>query len=89
MNFPEKPIKQQKSIVWLYVAYFGKKNKFLLIYVPFYRFDQNDLFKQIQNFLRFFPFLNMLRKTNFLGISVLLSEIVTFGIKREVLYEFP
>ena len=31
----------------------------------------------------------MLRKTNFVSLSVLLSEIVIFGLKKEVLCEFP
>ena len=31
----------------------------------------------------------MVRKTNFLSISVLVSEIVNFCLKRKVLYEFP
>ena len=31
----------------------------------------------------------MVRKTNFLSILVLVSEIVTFMSKRKVLYEFP
>ena len=68
---------------------FWKKKQFLLIFIPFYGFDQKDLFKQIQIFLRIFPFSNMGRKTNFLSISVLVSEVVTFMSKRIVLYEFP
>ena len=49
----------------------GEK-QFLLIFIPFYRFVQN-LFKQIQIFLRICPFSNMVRKINFLSISVLVS----------------
>ena len=45
-------------------------------------FDQKQLFKQIQIFLRICPFSNMGRKTNFLSISVLISEIVTFMSKK-------
>ena len=71
------------------MALFLKKKQFLLIFIPFYWFDQKDLFKQIQIFLRIFPFSNMGRKTNFLSISVLVSEVVTFMSKRIVLYEFP
>ena len=47
------------------------------------------MFKQIQIFLRICRFPNMLRKTNFLSISVLLSELVIFCLKREVPCEFP
>ena len=59
----------------------GEK-QFLLIFIPFYWFDQKQLFKQTQIFLRICPFSNMVRKTNFLSISVLVSEIVTFLTKK-------
>ena len=62
-------------------SFWGEK-QFLLIFGPFYRFDQNQLFKQIQIFFRISPFSNLLRKTNFLSISVLLAEIVTFLMKK-------
>ena len=54
----------------------------MLIFLPFYWLDQKQLFKHIQIFLRIFPLSNWLRKTNFLSISVLLSEIVTLLNKR-------
>ena len=73
------------SCMWLTL---GRKTV-LLIFLPFYWFDQKQLFKQIQIFLRIFPFANLLKKTKILSISVLLSEIVTFWLKREVLSEFP
>ena len=60
----------------------------MLIYVPLYWFDQKQLFQQIQISSGFAPFKH-LRKTNFLSISVLVSEIVTFIIKRKVLHELP
>ena len=74
----------------------GQK-KFLLIFIRFYWFDQKKLknflcgeiffvniycFKQIQIFLRIFLFSNMVRKTYFLSISVLVSEVVTFMSKK-------
>ena len=62
---------------------------FLLIFIPFYWFEQKQLFKQIQIFLRICHFSNMVRKTNFLSTSLLVSEIVIFWLKRKVLYEFP
>ena len=55
----------------------GEK-QFLLIFVPFYWLNKKQLFKQIQIFLRIYPFSNLLRKINFLINSVHLSEIVTF-----------
>ena len=58
-------------------SFWGEK-QFLLIFVPFYWFDQKQLFEQIQIFLRICPFSNLLRKTYFLCISLLLSEIVIF-----------
>ncbi len=63
------------SCMWLTL---GRKISFFLIFDPFYGFDQKKLFKQIQIFLRICPFSNMLRKANFLSISVLLSEIALF-----------
>ena len=59
----------------------GEKH-LLLIFISFYWFDQKQLFKQIQIFLRISQFSNMVRKTNFLSISVLVSEIVTFLTKK-------
>ena len=64
-----------------------RRKRFLLIFVHFYWFGQKKLFKQIQIFLRICFFSNLLRKTNFLSILVLLSEIVTFWLKREVFIE--
>ena len=56
---------------------------FLLIFIPFYMFDQKKLFKPIQIFLRIFSFSNMVRKTNGLSIPVLVSEIVSFMSKKK------
>ena len=65
----------------------GEK-QFLFIFIRFYWFDQKHLLKQIQIFLRIYPFSNMVRKRNSLSISVLVSEIVILCLKRKVLYEF-
>ena len=89
MNFHKKTSKQHKVLVYQYVAHFMEKIFFVLIFIPFYWFDQKHLFKQIQIFLRINPFSNMVRKTNFLSISVLVSEIATFMSKKKFLYEFP
>ena len=69
-------------------THWGEK-QFLLIFVPFYWFDQKKLLKQIQIFLRISHFSNMVRKTNFLSISVLICDIVTFMCKNKSSYEFP
>ena len=59
----------------------GEKQFFFYIY-PLYWFDQNNLLKNFQIFHRFCPYSNMVRKTYFLTISVLVSEIVTFMSKK-------
>ena len=56
-------------------SFWGQKQSLLI-------FDQKELFKQIQIFLTIYPFSNVLRKTKFLSIFVLLSEIVTFWTKK-------
>ena len=66
----------------------GEK-QFLLIFIRFDWFDQKHLLKQIQIFLRIYPFSNMVRKRNSLSIAMLVSEIVILCLKRKVLYEFP
>ena len=60
----------------------GEK-QFLSIFITFYWFYQKKLFKQIQIFLWICHFSNMVRKTNFLCISVLISAIVTFMFKKK------
>ena len=65
----------------------GEK-QFLLIFICFYRFNQKQLLKQIEIFLRIFPFTNMVRKTNFPSFSVLVSEISLLFLKRKVLHKF-
>ena len=90
MNFPKNASKQHKGLVYQYVggSLFGEK-LFLLIFIPFYWFDQKKLFKQIQIFLRICPISNMVRKTNFLSISVLVFWDSHFFDKKIVLNEFP
>ena len=46
------------------------------------------MLKQIEIFLRIFPFTNMVRKTNFPSFSVLVSEISLLFLKRKVLNKF-
>ncbi len=83
MYILENTSKQQRGIVYQYVAHFGEKNIFLLLFVPFYWFDQKKLFKLIQIFFRICFFSNMVRKTNFLSFSMLFSELVTFLTKKK------
>ena len=53
--------KAQFSCIWLTL----RRETVLLIFVPFYWFDQKQLFNQIQIFLTICPFINLLRKTTF------------------------
>ena len=55
MKFHKNASKQQKESLAECSSLFGEK-QFLLIFIPFYWFDQKQLFKQIQIFLRIFPF---------------------------------
>ena len=81
-KFPQNCFKTtEKHSLALCGSFWGEK-QFLLIFVPFYWFDQKQLFKQTQIFLRICPFSNLLRKTNILSISVQLSVIVTFLTKE-------
>ena len=67
----------------------GEK-EILLIFILHYWFVQKLLFKEIQIFLRICAFSNMVRKTNFLSISALVSEIVTLlAKKKSSLYKLP
>ena len=67
------------SCIWLILR---RKTVFVnLEFFQFFWFDLKYLFKQIQIFLRICSFSNLLRKTNFLSIFVLLSEIVIFLTK--------
>ena len=88
MNFPKNASKQHKVLVYQYVAHFVEKKVFVLIFIPFHWFDQKHLFKQIQIFLRIYPFSHMVRKTNFLSFSLRFLREPLFWLKREVLYEF-
>ena len=83
---PQNASKQQRSKVQLFVAHFEEKYSFCLYLSIFTAFNRKGYLQQIQIFLRIFPFSNLLRKLNFLSISVLLSKIGTFFLlKREVL----
>ena len=62
-------------------SFCGKK-EFLLIFDPFYGFEQNGLFSSNQNFLLDLPLSKIVWKTNYLSLSDLLSEIVTFLTKK-------
>ena len=82
--FPRKPFKTtEKHSLAVRGSLCGEK-PFLIIFVLFYWFVQKKLFKQIQIFLLVCPFSNLLRKTNFLSISVPFFEIVTFWTIKKI-----
>ena len=64
-----------------------RKTVFVDIY-PLLLVWSKQFFKQNQIFLRICPFSNMVRKTNFLSISVIVFEMSLLCLKRKVLYEF-
>ena len=70
------------------MAHFVEKNSFCKYLSPFTGFNKKSCLKY-SNFLQYLPISNMIRKTNFLSISVLVSGIVTFMSKKKSLYEFP
>ena len=56
---------------------------FLLIFITFYWFDKNQIVKKNSNFPQDLSLSNMVRKTKFLSILGLVSEIVTFLTKKK------
>ena len=85
MKFPENASKQQRSIVYLYVAHFEEKNSFCLYLSSFTALKNKGYLWQIVIYLSF-P--NLLTKKKFRSISELLSEIVIFLTKLRVFSEF-
>ena len=65
------------------------ENLFWFIFVQFLCFYLKQLFKQFQILLRICPNSKLLRKTNFLSISLLLSEKVNFWLKEMFSVNFP
>ena len=89
MNFPKNASKQQKGLVYQYVAHFVEKFFFVLIFIPFYWFDQKHLFKEIQIFLRILYLFKHGKKTKLSEYFIAVSERATFLTKKRVLCEFP
>ena len=55
-EFPQKYFKTTEGHSLAVCGSLCGEKQFLLIFIPFYWFDQKQLFKQIQIFLRIFPF---------------------------------
>ena len=81
-EFPAKSFKTTERISLAVCGLLCGEKQFLLIFIVFYWFDQKQLLKQIQIFLRILNFSNIVRKTNLLSFSVLIFEIVTFMSKK-------
>ena len=82
-EFPPKCFKTtERHSLAVCGSLYGEK-LFLLIFARFYWFGQKQLFKQIQFFLRINSLSNMARKTNFLCISMLVSEVVILMSKKK------
>ena len=60
---------QNTRKTYLAVCGFLWGKTFSVLFVPFHWFDQKCCFLQIKNFLRIFPFSNLLWKNNFLSFS--------------------
>ena len=76
--------KTEFSSMWLI---FGEK-RFLLIFIPFLRFDKNNCLTN-SNFPQYLTLSNIVGKTIFLSISVLVSVIVNFMLKKKIIMNFP
>ena len=82
-EFPPKCFKTtERHSLALSGSLCGEKH-ILLIFIPFSWFDQNQLFKQNQNFPQDNPLFKHGGKNNFLSISVLVSVIVNFMSKNK------
>ena len=55
-EFPQQSLKKTERHSLAVCGSFCGEKHFLLIFIPFYWFDQKQLFKQIQIFLWSFPF---------------------------------
>ena len=85
-EFPQKWFKiTERHSLAVCSSLWGEK-QFLLIFIPFYWFEQKKKFKQILIFLSICQFSNMVRKHTFWVFQCSFMRVI-FRIKREVLYE--
>ena len=71
--------KAQFSCMWLNL---GRKTVYIFYLSPFTGLIKNNCLNKSKFASGFAPFQTLVRKTNFLSISVLVSEIVTFLTKK-------
>ena len=88
-EFSRKWFKQigERSLA-LYGLYWGETKYFVNI-CPNFLVWKMQLFSPNSNFPLDFTFSNLMRKTNILSVTALLSEVLLFWLKREFFSEFP
>ena len=86
LTFNQKTIEKHSFAVG---GTFCGEKRFLLIFVPFYWFDKNQLFILNPNFQLDFFLFKLLSKSKFLNNSELLSEWVIFDKKRDIFSKSP
>ena len=82
-EFPQKCVKTTERHSLAVCGSLCGEKQFLLIFIPFYWFEQKKLFKQILIFLSICSFQTWSEKKKILSILVLVSEIVTFISKKK------
>ena len=88
-EFPTKYFKTtEKDSLTVCCSFWGEE-QFSFIFVQFYCFEQKGLLQQILIFLWICSFSNLLRETNFLIISELLSEMFFFDSKVNFSVDYP
>ena len=87
-EFPQKCFKTTERHSLAVCGSLCGEKQFLLIFISFNWFDQKSYFKHIQIFIRICLFSKMVRKTNFLSISVIVFEMSLLCLKRKFFYEF-
>ena len=87
-EFPKKFSKTTQRLILTVCGSLLWEKQFLLIFVPFYWFDQKQLFKQIQIFLRICPFKHGKKNQVCDYFSARLWDSLALCLKRKLLYEF-
>ena len=82
-EFPQKCFKTTERHSLAVCGSLCGEKPFLLIFIPFYSFNERKVVKTNLNFSLDLHLSNMVRKTNFQSISMLVSEIVTFMSKKK------
>ena len=87
-EFPKKCSKTTQRLILTVCGSLLWEKQFLLIFVPFCWFDQKQLYKQIQIFLRICPFKHGKKNQVCDYFSARLWDSLALCLKRNVHYEF-